>query len=340
MLELIIVVAVIAILISLLLPAIQQSREAARRTQCRANLMNIGFALQNYESAFGVLPPGSVSQTAPVLNRLQDAPFSWIAQLLPHFEAGGTYRQIDFRQSPLAAANDRARMSVQTLLLCPSSAFNYKLSIPLSRPTPEFDADGPAADGELNLDEFMGMGVDSESAIPAIASLYAACHHDAEAPIDVDQNGVMHLNSGIGTREIPDGRSQTIAVGELIGDTIRNPGWMVGLRGTLRNTGSLIAQSHPYGLQPGASPAEIDFWWKLEHEEDAVDEAGELMQAEDAMAARTRLDRLVGGFGGMHSGGTVFVFCDGAVRFVSNNIDQALYRRMGSRRDGGLVDLD
>lgn len=337
MLELIIVVAVIAILISLLLPAIQQSREAARRTQCRGNLMNIGFALQNYESAFGVLPPGSVSRTAPVLNRLKDAPFSWIAQLLPHFEAGGTYRQIDFRQPPLAPANDRPRMGILPVLLCPSSAFSNQLSIPVSRPTPKIVETGSSPD--TNVDKLWWLGSDSSEIIPAVTSMYAACHHDAESPIDVNQNGVMHLNSGVGAREIPDGRSQTIAVGELIADTIRNAGWMVGLRGTLRNTGMPMVRTHPYGRPPAAMLSDVDLWWKFDNEEEAITETGEL-STEEANAARVRLDRLVGGFGGMHSGGTNFVFCDGAVRFVSNEIDKVLYRRMGSRRDGGLVELD
>lgn len=337
MLELIIVVAVIAILISLLLPAIQQSREAARRAQCRGNLMNIGFALQNYESAFGVLPPGSVSRTAPVLNRLKDAPFSWIAQLLPHFEAGGTYRQIDFRESPLATANDRARMSVLPLLLCPSSIAHNRLSIPLSRRTPVFDAGSPEL--ETDVDEFQAMSTESTDMIEAITCSYAGCHHDVEVTIDVDQNGVLHLNSGIASREIPDGRSQTIAVGEVMTDLIRNTGWMVGLRSTLRNTGPTVTNGYTYPRQPGALSPELDYWWKFESEEDAIDETGGLSQFE-ARAMRLRFDRLVGGFGSSHSDGANFLFCDGAVRSVSRQTDQALYRRMGSRRDGGLVELD
>jgi prepilin-type N-terminal cleavage/methylation domain-containing protein len=57
LIELLVVIAIIAILVALLLPAVQAAREAGRRAQCRSNLRQLGLALHNYESVYGVLPP-------------------------------------------------------------------------------------------------------------------------------------------------------------------------------------------------------------------------------------------------------------------------------------------
>src|SRR5216684_1150993 len=69
LIELLVVIAIIAVLIALLLPAVQAAREAARRAQCVNNLMQLGIALQNYESAHEVLPPGVVNETGPILEQ-------------------------------------------------------------------------------------------------------------------------------------------------------------------------------------------------------------------------------------------------------------------------------
>ncbi|MFN9720131.1 MAG: DUF1559 domain-containing protein [Planctomycetota bacterium] len=84
------------ILISLLLPAVQQCREAARRTQCQNNLMQLGIAFANYQQVYFMLPPGCVSRTAVAGPSEELFRLSWIAQLLPYIDQQGMYRQINF----------------------------------------------------------------------------------------------------------------------------------------------------------------------------------------------------------------------------------------------------
>ena len=99
LIELLAVIAIIAVLVSLLLPAVQQAREAARRSQCRNNLKQIGIALHNYADAFGTFPPGRIVN--PVSG--QGHCFSAYAHLLPYIEQQALYDMIDWNANPDAA---------------------------------------------------------------------------------------------------------------------------------------------------------------------------------------------------------------------------------------------
>ena len=130
MIELLIVVAIIAVLIALLLPAIQSSRETARRAQCANNLMQLGIALGNYASTHSVFPPGVVNDKGPILNLPHGYHHSWVVQILPFIGQDNVYRQIDFRQSVYAPSNDTAVGVRISTLLCPSRSVRSD-----SRPT-------------------------------------------------------------------------------------------------------------------------------------------------------------------------------------------------------------
>ncbi|MFI5457907.1 MAG: DUF1559 domain-containing protein [Isosphaerales bacterium] len=121
MIELLIVIAIIAILIALLLPAIQSSRETARRSQCANNLMQLGIALANYASTHSVFPPGVVNDKGPILNLPRGYHHSWIVQILPFIGQDNVYRRIDFRQGVYEPSNDTAVGVGIATLMCPSS---------------------------------------------------------------------------------------------------------------------------------------------------------------------------------------------------------------------------
>src|SRR5262249_52329269 len=120
LIELLVVIAIIAVLIGLLLPAVQKVREAAARTQCQNNLHQIGLACHAYHDAQQGLPPGYLAAASYTDGATATAPgWGWAAFLLPYLEQDALYRQLDIRQP---AQNSPAIQSVVRVYLCPSDA--------------------------------------------------------------------------------------------------------------------------------------------------------------------------------------------------------------------------
>ena len=103
LIELLVVIAIIAILVALLLPAVQQAREAARRTQCKNNLKQLGIACHNYHDTYGMFPL-NYDGTLPTINKSSgqttvangaQSAISWISASLPYLEQAPLYQQLD-----------------------------------------------------------------------------------------------------------------------------------------------------------------------------------------------------------------------------------------------------
>lgn len=217
--ELLVVIAIIGVLVSLLLPAVQSTREAARRTQCRNNLTQLGLALQNYEMAFRVHPPGTMEEKGPIRNVAEGYHHNWISQILPFIEERNTFLHIDFKAGVYDEKNATVRKVRPAFLRCPSDAGDWRSG----------------------------------------ASSYAAVQHDVEAPIDVDNMGVFFLNSAVRNVDISDGTSHTLFVGEKLiepGTGSQELGWMSGTRATLRNTGAELNVELHRWQQRTTSPLE------------------------------------------------------------------------------------
>ena len=156
---------------------------------------------------------------------------------------------------------------------------------------------------------------------------YAGCHNDKETPIDVDNNGVLFLNSSIRYDQITDGSSQTIFVGEkeaanlaaqtaVGGNVTALPsGWASGTNVTLRNTAGINLDSKKSFGIPGPNP-----------QPPPIAESGQ-----PGVNAP-----VVGSFSSPHVGGAHFLFGDGRVQFMSENMDPQTFANMGNRADGAM----
>ncbi len=264
--ELLVVIAIIGILVGLLLPAVQAAREAARRSSCTNNLMQIGLAIHHYEFNREHLPSGVIDSVGPIRNEPMGQHVSWTVQILPFLEELAAYNQFDQTAGAYAEVNEPVRKHGIEIYICPS--------------------DGRASGKE-------GAGT------------YAGSYHDSEVPIDVNNSGLLFLNSKVTYSQIIDGSSYTILVGDA-GHRDGELGWVSGTRATLRNTGTFEAATY-VSQQPS----------------DQEPERGTLT---------------VGGFGSHHPGGGNFVFADGAVRMISYSVEAQTMRYYGNRADGQMIE--
>ena len=211
LLELLIVISIIAILVALMLPALQQARESARRISCRNNMLQIGLGLRNYNQAHGVLPPGCINNTGPILLDEPGYRIGWVAQILPFVGEEAGWRQINF-------------VEPRRSFLTPEQILSLD------------QANAAWEDPSQRLPAFEWLACPSSwgGSRPGLSN-YAGCHNSTEQPIDVNGDGLLYLNSSESLDSIPDGSSTTLLVGEHVVDSPRASGWMFGDRMTLRN---------------------------------------------------------------------------------------------------------
>jgi prepilin-type N-terminal cleavage/methylation domain-containing protein len=334
LLELLIVISIIAILIALLLPSIQQAREAARRAKCQNNLMQLGVAFSHYNQTHSMLPSGCINPTGPVFGEPLDPAagdppgyrVGWVPQLLPFMGEEAVWRSINF------ADLDRSFLSEQELEQLDQANAVAK------------DA---AGEEEMGIRGAMGTNVGAPQSLsgrmqPALPWLrcpsdpqgswgasgggtpnYAGCQHSVEKPIDVDSDGLLYLNSSESLDSIPDGASSTLLAGEHVIDVSRvNTGWMFGDRTTLRNGGRIEAGARMNLRGQNELGLVADF-------SDLTEEQRKQKLLERKLK--------VGTFGSHHGYNVGFVFADGSVHFISRQISADVLAKLINRNDAQAI---
>ncbi|QDU62807.1 Type II secretion system protein G precursor [Planctomycetes bacterium Pan216] len=318
--ELLVVIAIIGILVSLLLPAVQQARDAARRAQCASNLRQIGVALNNYHEGHGCFPLGNTGSTQKP---------NWRIFLLPFLDQAQAYDRLNFVGTSVAsfrayggpyAGNEVLQDLIVPTFLCPSSP------LPVANV-----AHLPWAEGSPMLVDYVGIS----GATPDPLGRTSACTPSgAVRGGTYCENGMLVVYHAKRMRDCTDGASKTMIVAEQSGqvngrEISNNPlGPWHGLAINTTNVSwnpatdiSTITSSNGYtcGLTTVADPPN-SFWLSGAHS-GASETTG------------IEVNTIINSF---HPGGTHGLMTDGSVHFVSEAVDIESLRR-GCVRDDGLI---
>lgn len=269
LIELLVVIAIFAILIALLLPAVQQAREAARRTQCKNNLKQVGLALHNYHDTHRIFPIGN----------LVGRSFTVQSYLLPYIDQASLYNLLNFNYPNYCFYND-----------VPSNNIYATKVLAYSCPS---DPTMPA------------VCTDQTQTLGAGDYYFTGSYFGVEGKAWNDLSGIFYstsLGSPVLIRDIIDGTSNTLLMGERGAPSNLGTGWMLCAYGAGDNGDTDNLLSTAVGLGPGKSDGTHNnhFW-------------------------------------SYHVGGAHFAMADGAVRFLSNNISYSLFQNLSTKAGNEVI---
>jgi prepilin-type processing-associated H-X9-DG protein len=293
--ELLVVIAIIAVLIALLLPAVQSAREAARRIQCTNNMKQMALAAMNYESTNGALPPAACS----VIDYTKKQPyyrdnFSSFVRLLPFTEQSAMYNAVNFMMT-YANVDNRTVAGVQlAALVCPSDTNNQPQAMTSN------NGFGSNYDGISNtVTNLAYFSSYSGNQGTFWSNYYLGASGGTQ--VQSQQNGSIIIDQAVTLASITDGTSKTFIYGEKAHgyfavydakyqncDTV----WSSGLY-----FDTMFTTTYPPNLPTSNTPG--------------LSLTGTITYAYYYATDATSY----------HPGGLNFAFCDGSVRFIKNSIN-------------------
>lgn len=312
LIELLVVIAIIAILIGLLLPAVQKVREAAARAQCQNNLKQIGLAAMNYESAYNYLPP-SDSQSG--------AYGTWQVIILPQMEQENLFRlYLNYNQTAGTGVtysntlNLPVTTNVMKIFTCPSDS--------LAGQNPFGTAKISKHNYVVNFGNTVRRQFNGTYPVGCAGGTTvgnAGCVSFGEAPFKLNSpNGTTVVQPRVTLVSISDGTSNTLLASELLqgGSTTDPRGMTWWGPGSAFHTYNVPNSSAADRLQTGVGCASI-----LPLRPCIIDSTGD-----NQLAARSG-----------HTSGVNAVNCDGSVRFFTNNISVQAWRSLGTSQGGEVI---
>ena len=314
LIELMVVTAIIAVLCALLLPAVQNAREAARRTQCKSNLKQIGLALHLYHETHAVFPYAT-TVSYPINARFTTNKHVWIEMILPNMDQLPLYNQIDFSQ-----ANDEGTNR---------ALFERRLFAWLACPTNPYSRTFTTIDGEF----YQEWGTDAYPGAGPIQGLgYPLCagtvYPDVMPPDCADGPGSFCVSESK--------NGDDIAPWSHVERLTHYPGMfgrgvtrsrMVDVRDGVSNTFMAGERNSEDCCAGGA------FSWNMQ-----VLFAGQKLNSPTRNEIPSNWWRNCGA-SSYHMGGANFLMGDGSVRFVGDSIDFSTYCYLSDKADGHAVSL-
>jgi prepilin-type N-terminal cleavage/methylation domain-containing protein/prepilin-type processing-associated H-X9-DG protein len=351
LIELLVVIGILAVLVGLLLPAVQKVREAASRMKCQNNLKQLGLALHNFHDARGYLPPGMLTE----LN-IQDSYHTGFTYLLPFLEQDNVHRLYHYDQPWYDPANYEAVAQQVPTFYCPSNRGGGRIDL-----APYVQQWGTAMPPVVGACDYVlckganaGLYANPGLIPPQARGLFNIAQADFSASNGLTQ-GTPTPQFRVRLTDVTDGTSSTFAVGEAAGGNsyyliadLNNPSQPVtepfvngpAVMDQAWGVASLGDTSHPW--YAGIFGVTAQFGMAPDPRDEPMNRrpgAPSVIGSDGSGYNVSGRDR-VSGFRSLHTGGCNFLYADGSVHFVPQSIDPAVYRALSTYAGGEVVSGD